>query len=140
MTIYPARKAQIAFLVAEKVTVLAKYLDFANLCPEKSANVLLEQTGVNKHVIELERNKEPPYRPIYNLRPAELKSLKIYIETNLANAFIRTSKSPASDPILFVCKPNHRFCWYINYQSFNNLTIKNWYLLPFIGESLDWLV
>ena len=42
MTIYPARKAQLALLLAEKVTVPAEYLDFANVFLEKSANILPE--------------------------------------------------------------------------------------------------
>ena len=33
--------------------------------------------------------------------PAELETFKAYIETNLANEFIRPSKSPAGTPILF---------------------------------------
>ena len=40
--IYPAREAQIALLLAEKVTVLAKHLDFADVFLEKPANILLK--------------------------------------------------------------------------------------------------
>ena len=53
-----------ASLLAKEVTVLAEYLDFANIILEKSTNVLLKQTKVNKYVIKLEKGKEPPYRPI----------------------------------------------------------------------------
>ena len=76
--------------------------------------MLLEQTGVNDHAIKLEEGKQPPYEPIYNLGSIELKTLKIYIKTNLANSFIESSKSPANAPILFVCKPNGSFCLYVN--------------------------
>ena len=41
MTIYPAKKVQIALSLAEKVIVLAKYLDFADIFLEESANILL---------------------------------------------------------------------------------------------------
>ena len=88
-------------------------------------------------MIELEKGKQPPYRPIYSLGPVELETLKIYIETNLANDFIWILKSPAGAQILFVRKPNGSLCLYVNYQEFNNLTIKNWYPLPLIGKSLD---
>ena len=115
ITIYPARKAQIALLLAEKIAVLAKYSDFANIFLEKSANILLEQTEVNKYTIELEEGKQLFYRPIYNLKPVELKTFKTYIETNLANGFIKASKSPTGAPILFVRKPNSRLCLCINY-------------------------
>ena len=63
--------------------------------------------------------------------------LKTYIEINLTNGFIQLLKSLAGAPILFVKKPNGSFCLYVNYSSFNNLTIKKWYLLPLIGESLN---
>ena len=119
--------------------MLNKYLDFADVFLEKLINVPLERTRANAHVIELKEGKELPYGPIYSLRPVELKTLKTYIKTNLANNFIQALKSPAVDPILFVCKPNGSFCLCVNYQGFNNLTIKNQYLLLLIGESLDWL-
>ena len=54
MTIYPAEKVQIALLLAKKVTILVKYLDFANIFLKKSANILLEQNRVYEHAIKLE--------------------------------------------------------------------------------------
>ena len=57
MTIHSARKAQLALLLAKKVTVLAKYLDFADVFLKKSANVLPEWTGVNEYAIELKEGK-----------------------------------------------------------------------------------
>ena len=59
MTIFSTRKAQLALLFAEKVTVPSKYSDFDDMFSEESANVLPEQTGVNKHAIELEKGKQP---------------------------------------------------------------------------------
>ena len=54
MILYLARKAHMALLLAEKVTVLVKYSDFADIFLEKSVNELPEQTKVNEYVIELE--------------------------------------------------------------------------------------
>ena len=139
MTIYPARKAQLALLLAKKVTVPTKYSDFADVFSEKLANILPERTKANEHGIKLEEGKQPPYGPIYSLEPVELETLKTYIETNLSNGFIRTSKSPASAAILFVRKPDGSLCFCVNYQRFNNLTIKNRYPLLLIGKSLDQL-
>ena len=67
---------------------------------------LLENTGINEHAIKLEKSKQPPFGPIYSLGLVELETLKTYIETNLANGFIRSSKSPTEAPILFDMKPN----------------------------------
>ena len=137
ITIHLAKKAQLALLLAKKVTVPTKYSDFADVFLEKSANVLPKQTKANKHVIGLEEGKQPPYGPIYSLGPVELETLKTYIKTNPLNSFIRALKSPADTLILFVRKPDSSFCLWVNYQEFNDLTIKNWYPLPLIGESLD---
>ena len=57
--------------------------------------MLPERTGINEHTIKLEDGKQPPYEPIYSLSPIELKVLKTYIKTNLANGFIQPLKSPA---------------------------------------------
>ena len=95
--------------------MLTEYLDFADVFLEKLANVHPKQTGVNEHAIELEKGKQPLHRPIYSLRPVELKTFKTYIETNLANGFIRTSKLPADALILFVRKPNSSLPLYVNY-------------------------
>ena len=99
--------------------------------------MLPERTGSNEHAIKLENGKQPSYGPIYSLDRVELETLKTYIKTNLANSFIQPSKSPAGTPILFVCKPNGSLQLCVNYQSLNNLTIKNRYPLSLIGESLD---
>ena len=96
-----------------------------------------EHTGINDHLIDLIDDKQPPYGPIYSLGPVELETLKTYIKTNLANGFIRPSKSSTGALILFICKKDGSFWLYIDDQGLNNLTIKNWYLLPLIGESLD---
>ena len=74
MTIYLTRKAQLTLLLAQKVTVLTKCSDFANVFLKKSANILSERTGANEHVIELEEGKQPLYRPIYSLGPVELET------------------------------------------------------------------
>ena len=43
---------------------------------------------MNKYAIKLEEDKQPSFRSIYNLGPVELKTLKTYIKTNLANGLI----------------------------------------------------
>lgn len=112
ITIHPACKAQIALLVAKKVIVLDKYLDFGEVFPKKSAIKLSKHFNINKYLIDLELGKQPLYGLIYNLRLVKLKILKNYLKTNLVNGFIRPSKSFAGAPMLFVQKPdgNLRLC------------------------------
>ena len=82
-------------------------------------------SDINKHAIDLEPGKQPPYGPIYSLGPVELETLKIYIKTNLANGFIRPSKSPVGAPILLVRKLDGSLRLCVDYRGLNNLTIKN---------------
>ena len=77
------------------------------------------------------------YGPIQSLGLVEIKTLKAYIETNLANKFIRPLKSPANTPILFERKSNISLRLCVDYWGLNNLTIKNRYLLTPIEEWLD---
>ena len=123
--------------LAKEVTVLAKYSDFADVFSKELAEVLPEHTGINEHSIKQEVGKQRPYAPIYSLGLVELQTLKTYIEINLANGFIQTSKSPAGAPILFICKPNDGLWLCVNYRDLNNLTIKNRYPLLLIDESLN---
>ena len=137
--IHPARKAQIALLIAKEVKIPIDYSDFSNVFLEEKALVLLEITYINQHAIKLQKDQQLSYRPIYSLGLVKFKTLKTYIKTNLVNGFIQPSKSPAGTPILFVRKPNGSLYLYVDYQGLNNLTIKNQYPLPLIGESLDQL-
>ena len=141
MKVYLDREVQITALIADKapLSILAEYSDFENVFSKESAAVLLEHTEINTHTIDLEESKQPPYGPIYSLGPVELEILKTYINTNLANGFICPSKSLAGAPILFDKKPDRNFRLCIDYWDLNNITIKNWYLLLLVGESLNYL-
>ena len=117
--------------------VPTKYSDFADICSSDLAFELFEHTRINNHTIELVHGQQSSYRPIYSLGPVKLETLKAYIETNLANKFIRPSKSSADTPILFDQKSYGSLRLYVDYWGLNNLIIKNRYLLSLIGESLD---
>ena len=96
-------RAQVGALLFDEtpIEVPAKYSDYSNVFLAENAAEFPENTGINKHAIKLKESKQPAFGPIYSLGPIELEILKTYIETNLANGFIRTSKSPAEAPILF---------------------------------------
>ena len=138
MEVHPDR-VQVAALIADKapVAIPAEYSDFEDVFFKESATVLPEHTEINTHAIDREEGKQPPYEPIYSLGPVELETLKTYIKINLANDFICPSKSPASIPILFDKKLNGSLCLCVDYRGLNNITIKNRYPLPLVGESLD---
>ena len=126
-------------LIVEKTStkVSTKYLDFADIFSLDLASKLPKHTRINDHTIELVNSQQTSYRPIYSLGLVELETLKAYFKTNLANRFIRPSKSLAGTLILFN-QESDSFLWlWIDYWGLHNLTIKNRYLLPLITKLLD---
>ena len=105
-SVHPSRQAQISSLDVKEVTIPSEYADYTDVFSPDSAAELPEHTGINDHLIDLIDDKQPPYGPIYSLGPVELEMLKTYIETNLANGFIKLSKSPTGALILFIRKKN----------------------------------
>ena len=141
MPMHFERQAQVGALLFNKALTEGptEYSDYSNVFLAKYAAKLPENTGINEHTIKLKEGKQPPFGPIYSLRPVELKTLKTYIKINLANGFIQPSKSPAGAPILFDRKPDRNLRLCMDYRGFDNLTIKNQYPWSLIDESLDWL-
>ena len=92
------------------------------------------------HAIEFEPGAEKgrlPFGRIYNLSEVELRALKEYIETNLANGFIHRSSSPTAAPILFAKKKDGSLRLCVDFRAVNKITVKNRYPLPLISEMLD---
>ena len=95
--------------------VPVEYSDYSDVFSVENIAELPENTGINEHTIKLEEDKQPLFGSIYNLGPMELEILKTYIKTNLANGFIRPSKSPTSAPILFDKKLDRNLRLCVNY-------------------------
>ena len=138
---YPLKKAQIAYLKADKAStkVSSKYADFANVFLPKLTAKFLKHIKINDYAIELVDDWQSLYSPIYSLGLVELKILKAHIKNNLVNSFIRPSKSLIKALIFFNKKPNGSLRLCVDHQGLNNLTIKNWYPLPLVGELFDQL-
>ncbi len=125
--VHPSRRAQIAHLKADKAPtkIPSEYAEFADVFSPKLAIELPEYTRIKDHAITLVDDWQPPYGPIYSLGPVELETLKAYNKNNLTYSFITPSKSPTGAPILFDKKPDGSLRLCVDYQSLNNLTIKN---------------
>jgi hypothetical protein len=72
-----------------------------------------------EHAIDLGPGTKLPYGPIYSLYETEPKTLKAYIETNLAHGFVQRSSSPAASPILFVKKKDGSLRLCADYRALN---------------------
>ncbi len=122
--------------VARTVDLPPEYVEYSDVFSDSGA-AELPSHGPADHAIDLIDEKQPPYGPIYSLNEVELDTLRGYIETNLANGFIRPSTSPAGSPILFVKKPGGGLRLCVDYRGLNMITVKNRYPLPLVGESID---
>ena len=105
LDVHSSQKPQISSLIAEEALtkVPIKYSDFADVFSLDLASKLPEYTGINDQAIELVNGQQPPYRPIYSLKPIELETLKAYIKTNLANGFINHPSHPPM-PLSYLTK------------------------------------
>jgi hypothetical protein len=68
-----------------------------------------------------------------------LKTLKIYIESNIANGVIQRSVSPGAAPILIAKEKDGGLRLCVDYQALNKDTVMNRYPLPQTLEMLDGL-
>ena len=132
-------KAQVGALLFNKafIEISAEYSNYSNVFLAEYVAKLPENIGMNEYAIKLEKDKQPPFGPIYSLGLIELETLKTYIKINLANGFIWPFKFSARALILFDRKLNGSLRLCVNYWGLNNLTIKNQYLLLLIDKSLN---
>ena len=85
------------------------------------------------------QDSPPPYGPLYSLSLEELKTLKAWLEENLAKGFIRASSSPSAAPVLFIKKDGSlRLC--VDYRGLNEGTIKDRYPLPLMSTCQPWTI
>ncbi|KAI7909406.1 hypothetical protein M0657_011852 [Pyricularia oryzae] len=91
------------------------------------------------HEIPLKEGIQPKFHKIYGLNPTQMEALDEYLAKNLKKGYIRPSTSPAGYPILFVPKKNGKLRLCVDYKQLNDITIKNCYPLPLIGELRDML-
>ena len=96
-------KTQVRALIFDEafIIVLTKYFDYNNVFLVENIVRLSKYTGITNYTIKLEKNKQIFFGSIYCLKPIKLEILKIYIEINITNNFIRLFKFFAKRPIFF---------------------------------------
>jgi hypothetical protein len=87
--------------------------------------------------IELLPDTAPIYKRPYGMNVKDLAELKKQIDELLSKGYIRPSSSPWWSPILFVDKNDGTGRMCIDYRPLNDVTIKNKYPLPKIGDLFD---
>ncbi len=120
----------------EEPTIPKTYKDLENVFLPSNANSLPQHRD-EYHAIELEPGKTPSFGPLYNLSEYQLKTLREYIDKNLANRIIWPHKSSARALVLFTPKPDGTLRLCVDYHGLNSMKIKNRYVPPLINEILD---
>ncbi len=99
----------------EEPTIPKAYRDLTDVFSPSNANSLPPHRDED-HAIELEPGKTPLFGRLYNLSEYQLKRLREYIDKNLANEFIRPSKSSAGALVLFTPKPDGTLRLCVDYR------------------------
>ena len=121
----------------DSATLLLKlYTAFLNVFFRKEADTLPKH-GPYDHAIHLKEGTQALTSALYSMSRDEALELHQYLDENLSKGFIRVSRSDAAVSVLFVKKLREGLCFCVDYWGLNVITVKNWYLLPLISETLN---
>ena len=113
-----------------------EYQDFADVFSKSKAEALPPHRPYDLS-IPISSDAKPPFGPVYRLSEVEERTLKDFIDENLAKGFVRPSSSPAGAPVLFAKKKDGSLRLCVDYRALNNITTKDRYPLPRIDNLLD---
>ena len=113
-----------------------RYQEYLHAFSKKEANTLLKH-GPQDHTIHLKEGAQAPASALYDMSHNEAQELCRYLDENLSKGFIWASCSESAAPVLFVKKPEGGLHFCIDYRGLNAVTVKNWYPLPLISETLN---
>ena len=118
----------------EEVPVICEYPD---VFPEELLGMPLDRDL--EFIIDLIPRTAPIAKRPYRMVANELEKLKKQLRGLQEKGYIRPSSSPLGSLVLFVKKKDGGLRMCIDYRSLNEVTIKNKYPLPRIGDLFDQL-
>ncbi len=123
----------------DSVTILSfKYFKFLNVFFKKNVDILsLHQA--HDYVIHFKKDAQFSVFALYDMNHDEILELHHYLNENLSKNFIQVSHSQIIISVLFIKKLEEELCFCVNYWDLNAITIKNWYSLSLISETLNHL-
>jgi hypothetical protein len=123
---------QTKVIALEEIRMIQEYPD---VFPEELSSMPLDHDI--EFLIELLPGTSPFSKRPYRMPANELVELKKQIAELQAKGFIHPSSSPWGAPMLFVKKKDGTQWMCVDYQSLNEVTIKNKYPLPRIKDLFD---
>jgi hypothetical protein len=121
----PTKDPMVFSLAAESISVVEEFMD---VFPEELPGMPPEREV--EFYIDLIPGTAPIAKRPYRMAPTELPELKLQIIELQQKGYIHPSSSPWGAPVLFVTKKDVSMRMCIDYQSLNEVTIKNKYPLP----------
>ena len=115
-----------------------RYQEYLHAFSKKEANTLPKH-GPQDHAIHLKEGAQAPAFTLYDMSHNEAQELCHYLDKNLSKEFIWVSHSESAASVLFVKKPEGGLHFCVDYRDLNAVTVKNWYSLPLISETLNCL-
>ena len=140
-----------AIITSEKLEAYwqSKNIDLATLLSEQYQEYLLvflkKKTDTlpkhepQDHTIYLKEGAQASAFTLYDISHNEAQELCCYLDENLSKEFIWVSCSESAASVLFVKKSEGGLHFYVDYRDLNAVTVKNWYPLPLISETLNCL-
>lgn len=122
----------------ELISTLPKQIrDYWAVFGEPGHNERLPERRPWDHAIDLTPEFKSVKAKLYPVPKSQQAELDSFLEENLRNGQIRESKSPMSSPFFFIKKADGSLRPVQDYRKLNDMTVKNRYPLPLIGELLD---
>jgi hypothetical protein len=130
----PTQDPMVFSLEEEGISVVEEFMDvfleeLLGMPPEREVELC----------IDLLPGTTPIAKRLCRIAPTELAELKLQITEPQKIGFIRPNSSPWGALVLFVTKKDGSMRMCIDYRSLNEVTIKNKYPLPRIGNLFDQL-
>ena len=91
-----------------------------------------------KHFIDLIKNKMSCIKSIYKMIQNKFTAIQDYLVSALKKKWIHSLNSFAKALMLFIKKLNESLCLCMNYHDFNEITVKNNYLLSLLSKTLNY--
>jgi len=118
--------------------VPAQYHDFRDVFSKEAFDELPPWKAWD-HAIDLTPETELPCSQMFPLSPAEQKELDDFLQENLVNSCIHSSKSPMGAPVFSIKKKDGLLRLIQDYWKLNKIMVKNSYPLPLISDVLTHL-
>jgi len=123
----------------DSITILSfRYFKFLDVFFKKNVDILsLHQA--HDHVIHLKEDAQLSVFALYNMSRDKILELHHYLNENLSKDFIWVSRFQMIISVLFIKKLKEELHFCVNYWDLNAITVKNWYSLSLISETLNYL-